>query len=72
MSFMDPELPWGIPCCGVLHLRGTLNLPRGVTMAPGNFLEDKDMSEGGDARGGYRQDRGKRPMAFSDISLNNR
>jgi uncharacterized protein (TIGR03118 family) len=34
--------------------RGTLNIPWGVTMAPGSFLEDQDMSEdSGDDSGRY-------------------
>jgi len=34
--------------------RGSLNNPWGVTMAPGSFLEDKDMGDdGGDGHGGY-------------------
>jgi len=34
--------------------RGTLNIPWGVTMAPGSFLEDQDMGDdGGNNHGGY-------------------
>ncbi|HTD94078.1 MAG TPA: TIGR03118 family protein [Chitinophagaceae bacterium] len=33
--------------------RGTLNIPWGVTMAPGSFLEDNDMGDGNDDEGGY-------------------
>jgi uncharacterized protein (TIGR03118 family) len=33
--------------------RGTLNLPWGVTMAPGSFLQDQDMEGGADDGGGY-------------------
>jgi len=34
--------------------RGTLNLPWGVTMAPGSFLEDQDMGEDGDDNAGTK------------------
>jgi len=30
-----------------------LHIPWGVTMAPGSFLEDKDMNDGGNDNGGY-------------------
>jgi uncharacterized protein (TIGR03118 family) len=33
--------------------RGTLNLPWGVTMAPGSFLEDQDLDDEGENQGGY-------------------
>lgn len=33
--------------------KGTLNLPWGVTMAPGSFLQDQDVEGGDDGHGGY-------------------
>lgn len=37
--------------------QGTLNIPWGVTLAPTNFLEDRDLSIGGDNSGGYGNDK---------------
>jgi uncharacterized protein (TIGR03118 family) len=33
--------------------RNSLNVPWGVTMAPGSFLEDRDMNHGNEGHGGY-------------------
>src|SRR5450432_1878557 len=33
--------------------QGTLNIPRGVTMARGSFLKDKDLNNNGNDNGGY-------------------